>query len=401
MTTSPTFRKAERHAVKARIALAGPSGSGKTYTGLTLASGLSPDGRIAVLDTEKGSSELYADEFNFDVLNLDPPFSPQRYVAGINAAVEAGYQVILVDSLSHAWSDEGGVLDIVDQEAVRTQGNKFAAWRKGTPEQQRLLNGLIRSPIHVIVTMRSKQDYAVDTDDRGRTRVRKLGLAPIQREGVEYEFSVFGELDLDHTLSISKSRYHSLQDLVIKKPGPDFAQQVLKEVEVGEPAAVTVPDEDPPAPASETQGDDGPKATRPQITKLHALAGRLGWTDEEKHKLAGVASLNDLTKDQASGLIEAWEAKETAVAEEKAATTDGEPSGVAEPSEGAGMTTVSVEDGATSDDPELDELRAQAKEKFGSTGGVMVAAHKRFPEIETPGMITAEHLKVLLEDVPA
>jgi hypothetical protein len=309
---APAFRKAERHAVKARIALAGPSGSGKTYTGLVLGSALVNGGRLAVLDTEKGSSELYADEFDFDVLHLDPPFSPERYVAGITAAVEGGYAVVLIDSLSHAWSDEGGVLDIVDQEAARTQGNKFAAWRKGTPEQQKLINGLIRSPIHMIVTMRSKQDYALDHDDKGRTRVRKLGLAPIQREGVEYEFSVFGELDLDHTLSISKSRYKTLQDLVVKKPGPDFARQVLREVEVGEPSGAaeteaageaqeSVPDDPGTASSDHPAKQDSPTAPAPaaapdQTKEPEASIGEGTASGSEDPPMEGPATADQLER---------------------------------------------------------------------------------------------------------
>lgn len=382
--TTPTFRKAARHAVKARIALAGPSGSGKTYTGLVLATSLAGEGRVAVLDTEKGSSELYADEFDFDVMHLDPPFSPERYVAGIQAAVEAGYTAILIDSLSHAWADEGGVLDIVDQEAVRTQGNKFAAWRKGTPEQQKLLGGLIRSPIHTIVTMRSKQDYAVDTDDRGRTRVRKLGLAPIQREGVEYEFSVFGELDLDHTLSISKSRYASLQDLVIKKPGTDFAQQVLKEVEVGEPEATeeTIVVEDTPA------ENLGQKASQAQITALHSIAGNLGWSDEEKHRRAGVSSLKSLYKDRASALIEEWgRLVEGGSGEEKASA------------EGEGLADSGVNQGSDSStgDPERTELWAKVVKAYGRKAYALKAAHEKFG-VAVESSVTVEQMRELLAD---
>ena len=231
------FRKATREAVKARIALAGPTGSGKTYTALVLAAALveADGGRMAVIDTEKESALLYANDFEFDHASLGPPYSPQRYVAAIHAAEEAGYTVVVVDSLSHAWSDEGGVLSIVDDEVARTKsGNSFAAWRKGTPEQNRLVNALVQSPIHVVATMRTKMAYALEKDERtGRQQVRKLGMEPVQRENIEYEFAVVGELDLDHRLMVTKSRLTNLQDRVVLKPGLAFGRELVVELRDG------------------------------------------------------------------------------------------------------------------------------------------------------------------------
>jgi energy-coupling factor transporter ATP-binding protein EcfA2 len=231
------FRKATREAVKARIALAGPTGSGKTYTALVIAAALveADGGRMAFIDTEKESNLLYANEFDYDYASLGPPYSPQRYVAAIHAAEEAGYTVLVVDSLSHAWSDEGGVLSIVDDEVARTKsGNSFAAWRKGTPEQNRLVNALVQSPIHVVATMRTKMAYALEKDERtGRQQVRKLGLEPVQRENIEYEFAVVGELDLDHRLMVTKSRLAKLQDRVVLKPGLAFGRELVAELRDG------------------------------------------------------------------------------------------------------------------------------------------------------------------------
>lgn len=231
------FRPASRKAVKARIALAGPSGAGKTYTALALAEGFAQGGRVACIDTEKGSASLYADEFTFDVAELGPPFDPERYVEAIRAAAEAGYVVVVVDSLSHAWADEGGVLDIVDREAGKS-GNKFAAWQKGTPAHNKLVSALVRAETHVIATMRSKMAYTQDVD-KGRTTIRKVGLEPIQRDTMQYEFSLYGEIDLEHRLHITKSRFRPLQDRVIERPGRDVARMILDELERETPAAAS------------------------------------------------------------------------------------------------------------------------------------------------------------------
>ncbi len=316
MPSEVAFHPASRQSVKARIALAGPSGSGKTYTGLVLASALAAGGSVAVIDTEKGSASLYADEFKFDTLELDPPFDPARYVAAIHAAEQAGYAVILIDSLSHAWSDEGGVLDIVDKEAERSRGNKFAAWRKGTPAHNSLVGAIVRSSAHVVATMRTKTAYAVE-ESGGRTSVRKIGLEPIQREGIDYEFTVFGEINLSHTLVITKSRFKDLQDAVIAKPGPELGAGILAElgkeaVQDGAKAeAVHVAERRQPG-STERAADDSSDlpdpdvATPDQIKALQTLASKLGWSQEERHELAGVVSFKDLSKERAGELIEDW-----------------------------------------------------------------------------------------------
>ncbi|MFA9432915.1 MULTISPECIES: ATP-binding protein [unclassified Egicoccus] len=214
------LRPASKVQLKARVALVGPSGAGKTYSALEAALALCGDiSKVAVIDTERGSAALYADEFG-EFLHgvIDPPFAPARYLEALEACTAAGAEVVIIDSLSHAWSGQGGVLEIVDDAAARSRGNSFAAWREGTPEQNRLVDTVMRWPGHVIVTMRAKTEYVVEEGDNGRTQVRKLGLAPEQRKGMEYEFDLVADVDHEHRLMVSKSRCAPLQDAVERKP---------------------------------------------------------------------------------------------------------------------------------------------------------------------------------------
>ncbi len=228
-----TFQKATRRQLKLRLAIDGPSGSGKTYTALIAATAMAPEGRIAVIDTERGSASLYSDKFQFDVLELDS-FSPQLYIDAIHAAEEDDYQVIVIDSLSHAWEGEGGALDLVDQATVRNRGNAFVAWKEVTPLQRRLIDTMLRSSCHIIATMRSKMDYVQEKDENGKTVIRKIGMAPIQRQGMEYEFTIVGDMDLEHTLVVSKSRCDLVADKVIKKPDARFFKRILQWLNTGE-----------------------------------------------------------------------------------------------------------------------------------------------------------------------
>lgn len=198
------IRKAQRFQAKLRLALAGPSGAGKTMSGLKLAHGLG--GRVCMIDTERGSGDLYANLFDYDIITLTPPFKPERYVEAIHAAEKAGYDTIFIDSLSHAWSDEGGLLDQADRMQAAGK-NRFTMWAELTPQHRQMVNAMLNSPCHIVVTVRSKQGYAMETDEKtGRTNVRKVGLEPVQRDGLEYEFTVFMDIDQNHQAHASKDR---------------------------------------------------------------------------------------------------------------------------------------------------------------------------------------------------
>lgn len=203
------FKKARRAQSRLRLALSGPSGSGKTYSALSVAMGLvGPSGRIAVIDTERGSASLYADLCDFETLQLGPPYSPARYVEAIRAAESAGFDCLVVDSLSHAWVGEGGVLSMHDA-ATRAQraGNSFTAWREVTPAHNMLVDAILASPLHIIGTLRTKTAYEIAEDDKGKKAPKRVGLAPVQREGLEYEFTTVLDLDVDsHLATASKDR---------------------------------------------------------------------------------------------------------------------------------------------------------------------------------------------------
>jgi hypothetical protein len=203
------FKPAQRTQAKLRLAIDGPSGSGKTYSALLIAKGLAGGdlAKVAVIDTERGSGSLYSDLGPYCILDFGPPYSVDRYVKAIATAAEEGFEVIVVDSLTHAWSGEGGVLDHVDAVAkAQTHGNSFAAWKSGTPLQKKLIDSLLSSPCHVIATMRSKSEYVIEENERGKKAPRKIGLAPDQRKDLEFEFTLVLDLSREHIATASKDR---------------------------------------------------------------------------------------------------------------------------------------------------------------------------------------------------
>lgn len=219
------FQKAVKQEAKLRLAIAGPSGSGKTYTALSIAANMGQ--KIALVDTEHGSASKYADIFQFDVMEMEPPYSPDRFAKAILEAQQTGYDVLILDSLSHMWNGTGGLLEEVDKIArAKYQGNSFAAWKDATPIYNRLVDTIIQSGIHVIATMRTKQDYVLVTDEKGKSKPQKVGLAPIQRDGFEYEFDIVLNMNLENFGEVSKTRAAELNGKVFNKPGKDFAEIV-------------------------------------------------------------------------------------------------------------------------------------------------------------------------------
>jgi len=242
------FQQAKKSQAKLRLGLVGPAGSGKTMTALRIANGIAGGKKIAVIDTEHGSASLYAGaSIDFDVCNLES-FEVEKYIDALKAAEEAGYHVVIIDSLSHAWSGKGGILEFVDSAGKRNAGGNFSAWRDATPRHNRLVEAILASKCHIIVTLRSKTEYVVENVG-GRTTVRKVGLQPIQREGMEYEFTVCGDVSADHDLMITKTRATFLKDAVIREAGEELGKQLAKWLEDGEivappattPFKVTIP----------------------------------------------------------------------------------------------------------------------------------------------------------------
>lgn len=196
------FKKAERKQAKLRLALAGPSGAGKTYSALLIAKGLG--GKIAVLDTEKGSASLYSDLVDFDVVDLTAPFTPERYTEVITAAEAAGYDTLIIDSYSHEWTGPGGCLEENEKLAhSKFKGNTWAAWNETTPRHRKLTNKILGSSLHIICTMRSK----TETVQGEGKKIIKLGMKSEQRDGTDYEFTVVLDVSHDtHEAVASKDR---------------------------------------------------------------------------------------------------------------------------------------------------------------------------------------------------
>ena len=198
-----SFKKAERKQAKLKIGLQGPSGSGKTYSALLIAKGIG--GKIAVIDTENRSASLYADQFDFDSCELEAPFTTDKYLKAMSEAEKAGYNVVIIDSTTHQWMGDGGLYERKTQIDSRG-GNSFTNWAKFTPEHNKFLSAIVQHRTHLICTVRSKQDYAVTQNDKGKSAPQKLGLAPVQREGFEYELTLMLDVAMDHSAQSSKDR---------------------------------------------------------------------------------------------------------------------------------------------------------------------------------------------------
>jgi hypothetical protein len=196
------FRKSERKKAKIKIGLQGPSGSGKTYSALLLAKGITNDwSKVVVIDTENNSADLYASLGEFNVINLAPPFTPEKYIDAIKLAKTHGMEVIIIDSISHEWDGIGGILDI----HANIPGNSFTNWSKVTPRHNAFIQAVLQTPCHFICTMRSKQDYVL-SDRNGKMVPEKVGLKSVTRDGTDYEFTLVFELDSKNNASASKDR---------------------------------------------------------------------------------------------------------------------------------------------------------------------------------------------------
>lgn len=213
------IKKAVKYGSKMRMALYGPSGSGKTYSALSIATAMAGDKRVCVIDTERGSASKYADIFDFDVIELDT-FHPNSFVEAIQEVVKSGaYSVLILDTISHEWEGKGGALELA--------GRDFTNWSKITPLHNTFVDAMLRAPLHVIATLRAKEEYAMEKEEgKSKATVRKMGMEPIQRKGIQYEFDITASLDSDNTMSIEKTRCSSLQGAIFQHAGADFAQIV-------------------------------------------------------------------------------------------------------------------------------------------------------------------------------
>ena len=233
------LRQAERRQAKIKMGLQAPSGAGKTYSALLLAYGLINDwSKIAVIDTENHSADLYAHLGNYKVLALEQPFSPERYIQAIEVCEKAGMEAIIIDSISHEWEGVGGILDIHGA----MMGNSFTNWAKVTPRHNAFVQKLLQSSSHIIATIRSKQDYVL-SEKNGKMVPEKIGLKGVTREGLDYEFTIVLELDLKHQATATKDRTQLFMDKPSFIITPDTGKTIKAWCESGAaptPAATSV-----------------------------------------------------------------------------------------------------------------------------------------------------------------
>jgi len=252
------FKKASKKQSKLRCALFGPSGAGKTFSALAIAHGMGT--KIAVIDTERGSADKYADRkeepiFDFSSLKLID-HSIHSYVQAIQAASKAKFEILIIDSLSHAWQS---IMEEVDRLAKsKFKGNTWSAWSEGTPLQKKLINALLDYDGHLIATMRAKTDWIAEQASKKPLRV---GLSPEQGKGIEYEFDLLMEISTDHIGEVIKDRTGKFQDKSFTKPGKEFGEQLIAWLNEGEP--------------------EPPKATKEQITILQTLFKDLNVSDDK------------------------------------------------------------------------------------------------------------------------
>lgn len=306
------FKKAVRKSAKARIGICGPAGAGKTHSALLMAAGLAPGGRVAVICTERGSAAMEAGKPgipDFDIMEIVPPYQPEKFMDGLKDAGEAGYDVCIIDSLSHAWSGPGGVLDMVDRQQSGG-GNKFAAWRKMTPLHNQMVDSILAANMHVICTMRTKVEWVLEKNDKGKQVPKKVGLSPVQREGMEYEFSIVLDVDQEtHYATASKDRTSLFDGAMPAKISVDSGKMVLDWLNSG---AEVEPEAAPQAAAEEAPKTDLTVAAK---NRLASLAGQAGFDSlDEAGKAIGI-EVDELTMATAKTFAEALKAR----AEEKAA----------------------------------------------------------------------------------
>ncbi len=281
---TPTIRKATRKKAKLRLALIGPTGSGKTMSALKLAFGMG--GKIGIVDTENGSADLYAHLGDYDVITLEKPYTVLKYREAISAFEREKYDTIIVDSLSHAWAGAGGLLEKQGNLAAKPGANSYAAWREVTPDHNALVEALLTSPAHIIATMRVKTEYVLETNERGKQVPRKVGLQPVQRDGMEYEFTIVMDVDANHKASASKDRttlFNGWYDTISE----DTGRKLRDWLEAGVDSSLPVLTPDGKIVSVPT--DKWPTAVERALEKLKDRDAVRGWRDGMAPMLESVA----------------------------------------------------------------------------------------------------------------
>lgn len=325
-------RKAQRRKVKPKVGLAGTSGSGKTYSALRMACGYTGDwSKVCLIDTEGGRGELYADTTirgiyigEYDYIRLDPPFTPARYIEAIKTAEsDPNIEAIIVDSMTHAWAGTGGMLDMKDSYAKSAKENDFTAWRRITPEHNKLVEAVLRSRCAVFATVRTKTEYVIEDVD-GKKKPRKIGMAPVFRDGLEYEFTVFMDMSQEHFADATKDNTGIFEGTPFI-PSEEHGQRLMEWLQTGKgepiesPAPSTTQTPPPPPAEGGHKGTDPPppanfdvaQARRTFFAAMTEIADQAGVPKEfaeEKgktlvYKAMNVDSLSKLNPEQWASVV--------------------------------------------------------------------------------------------------
>lgn len=269
-------RKAVREQIYTKLALMAPSGGGKTYSALRLATGMANEikkttgkaAKILMGNTEQKRGLYYANEFDYDIVDIEAPHNPEKYVDFIEFAVSEGYDIVIIDSASHEWEGKGGCLELQQQ-----AGGTYQAWGKVTPRHNRFINAIADSPIHVICTMRGKDTYETEKDDKGRMTVTKLGIGAKQRDGFEYEFTCTFLLDQKTNMATSqKDNTHIFENETAVLLSENHGARIIKWANSGEGYT-------PPARQTTQDTEDDLKTIQQEII---ALCSELGGTQNEE-----------------------------------------------------------------------------------------------------------------------
>jgi len=266
------IRKAKRRKVFVKMALIGSSGSGKSYGSLRIATGMASeikkktgrDAKILVVNTESDRGEYYANEFNYDVIDINPPHNPEKYVDVINFAIQEGYDILIIDSASHEWEGKGGCLELQQQ-----AGGTYQGVAKVTPRHQKFINAIADSPIHIIATMRGKDQYEMNKDEKGKVQVQKLGIGAKQREGFEYEFTCSFLLDQKtNTCEVQKDNTHIFEHESSILLTEEHGKRIIQWADSGEGYAPVVRKDE-----EETSADDLAAIKKQIVAKCTELGG--------------------------------------------------------------------------------------------------------------------------------
>lgn len=286
------LKKATRKAIPLKIGISGPSGSGKTYSSLLLARGLATGWeKIAVIDSENGSADLYSHLGEYNTLTLEAPYTPERYIEAIEQCEKSGMEVIIIDSTSHWWEAKGGLLESNEKVAqAKFKGNTWSAWSQTTPRYQAAIEKIVSSKSHIICTVRAKTE-TIMTEDK---KIKKVGMKDVQREGFEYEFTVFFNLDRDNYLATASKDRTSL-----------FSN--MDPFLINEGTGKTLLD-------WSNSGYKEPKATPEQYVLIKSLISKTKSDDKKMKEFLRVKDYDELTEKKAGEFIKILQDRELEIA---------------------------------------------------------------------------------------